>query len=104
MAADDLVLLRLLLISGFEPAPSEGIGENDMSDYILAFVIPLVSIAIVFAWVPFLNLICPPCARVLERPGFQGEELRTQLKEPIMLDRRDRMISVSSSSRGLSGL
>jgi len=75
-----------------------------MSDYILAFVIPLVSIAIAFAWVPFLNLICPPCARSLERRGFQGEELRTQLKEPIALDRRDRMISASSSSRGLSSL
>jgi len=75
-----------------------------MSDYVLAFVIPLVSIAIVFAWVPFLNLICPPCARALERQGFQGEELRTQLKEPIALDRRDRMISASSSSRGVPSL
>jgi hypothetical protein len=44
-----------------------------MSDYIFAITIPLVAIAIVFAWVPFLNLICPPCRRSLERRGFQGE-------------------------------
>ncbi len=41
-----------------------------MSDYIFALIIPLVAIAIIFAWVPFLNLICPPRARSLERYGF----------------------------------
>jgi hypothetical protein len=49
-----------------------------MSDYILALLIPLVSIAIAFAWVPFLNLICPPCARSVERRNFQGDELKTR--------------------------
>jgi hypothetical protein len=49
-----------------------------MSDYILALMIPLVAIAIAFAWVPFLNLICPPCARSLERRRFQAEELRAR--------------------------
>jgi hypothetical protein len=47
-----------------------------MYDYIVAVVIPLVAVAIIFAWVPFLNLICPPCARSLERSGFRGEELK----------------------------
>jgi len=47
-----------------------------MSDYIFALIIPLVAIAIIFAWVPFLNLICPPRARSFERHGFQGEELK----------------------------
>jgi hypothetical protein len=49
-----------------------------MSDYIVAVVIPLVAVAIVFAWVPFLNLICPPCARSFGRGGFQGEELKAR--------------------------
>jgi hypothetical protein len=48
-----------------------------MSDYIFALIIPLVAIAIIFAWVPFLNLICPPRARSLGR-GFQGEELKAR--------------------------
>ena len=49
-----------------------------MSDYIVAVVIPLVAVAIVFAWVPFLNLICPPCTRSFGRGGFQGEELKAR--------------------------
>jgi hypothetical protein len=47
-----------------------------MYDYIIAVVIPLVAVAIVFAWVPFLNLICPPCARSFGRGNFQGKELK----------------------------
>jgi hypothetical protein len=49
-----------------------------MSDYIFALIIPLVAIAIIFAWIPFLNLICPPCGRSLESRGFQGEELEAR--------------------------
>jgi hypothetical protein len=49
-----------------------------MSDYILAIIIPLGAIALAFAWVPFLNFICPPCARSLERRLFQAEELRAR--------------------------
>jgi hypothetical protein len=49
-----------------------------MSDYIFALVIPLVAIGIIFAWVPFLNLICPPCTRSLERRSFRGDELKAR--------------------------
>jgi hypothetical protein len=49
-----------------------------MSDYIFALIIPLVAIAITFVWVPFLNFICPPCARTLERRGIQGDELKAR--------------------------
>ncbi len=45
-----------------------------MSDYIFALIIPLVAVAIIFAWIPFLNLICPPCGRSFERRGLQGDE------------------------------
>jgi hypothetical protein len=41
-------------------------GENRMSDNIIALVIPVIMIAIIFAWVPLLNLICPTC------PGVSG--------------------------------
>jgi hypothetical protein len=49
-----------------------------MSDQIFALIIPLVAIAITFAWVPFLNVICPSCGRSLERGGFQRDELKTR--------------------------
>lgn len=49
-----------------------------MPDYIVAVVIPLVAVAIVFAWVPFLNLICPPRARSFGRGSFHGEELKAR--------------------------
>ena len=35
-----------------------------MSDNIVALVIPVIMIAIIFAWVPLLNLICPIRPRV----------------------------------------
>jgi hypothetical protein len=38
-----------------------------MSDEIIAIIIPLVAIAIIFAWVPLLNRISPPNGRSLER-------------------------------------
>jgi hypothetical protein len=34
-----------------------------MSDTIIAIIIPVIMIAIIFAWVPLLNLICPTCPR-----------------------------------------
>jgi hypothetical protein len=33
-----------------------------MSDAIIALVVPAVMIAVIFAWVPLLNLVCPPYA------------------------------------------
>lgn len=34
-----------------------------MSDYLLATVISFAIIAAMFAWVPLLKLVCPPCSR-----------------------------------------
>jgi hypothetical protein len=42
-----------------------------MSDEVIALVITIAIIALFFAWVPFLNLVCPPCARFLERRRLQ---------------------------------
>jgi hypothetical protein len=47
-----------------------------MSDAIVALIVPLAAVAIIFAWVPLLNLICPPCARALERRRIQMKALK----------------------------
>ena len=37
-----------------------------MSEDLLATVITLVIIAAMFAWVPLLKIVCPPCSRFLQ--------------------------------------
>ena len=49
-----------------------------MSDAIIALVIPLVGIAIIVAWVPLLNFICPTCRRSLEYQSFQRDLLEAR--------------------------
>ena len=44
-----------------------------MSDEFIALVITIALIALIFAWVPFLNRICRPCARFLERRRLQKD-------------------------------
>ena len=44
-----------------------------MSDTTIALIITVAIIALLFAWVPVLNLICPPCARFLKRRSVQRE-------------------------------
>lgn len=38
-----------------------------MSEQTLSLIIAVAIIALMFAWVPFLNFVCPPCGRALER-------------------------------------
>jgi hypothetical protein len=38
-----------------------------MSDKFIALMITIAILALIFAWVPFLSLVCPPCTRLLER-------------------------------------
>jgi hypothetical protein len=49
-----------------------------MFNDILAILIPLVAVAIVFAWVPLLNRISPPCERPLGRRTFRDDELKAR--------------------------
>lgn len=49
-----------------------------MSNDILAILIPIIAVALTFAWVPLLNLICPPCERSLERFAFRDDELKAR--------------------------
>jgi hypothetical protein len=58
-----------------------------MFNDILALLIPLVAVAIVFAWVPFLNRICPPAQRSLERRAFREDELKARLSMGSSRDR-----------------
>jgi hypothetical protein len=44
-----------------------------MSDEVIAVVITIAIIALFFVWVPFLDLVCPPCGRFLERRRLQKE-------------------------------
>jgi hypothetical protein len=36
-----------------------------MSDELIALIVTVAIIALLFAWTPFLNFICPPCGRFL---------------------------------------
>ena len=47
-----------------------------MSDDAIALVITLALIALFFVWVPFLNFICPPCGRFLERWHLQKDAIK----------------------------
>lgn len=49
-----------------------------MFNDILAILIPLVAVAIVFAWVPLLNRISPPSERPLGRRTFRDDELKAR--------------------------
>jgi hypothetical protein len=44
-----------------------------MSEEAIAISITVAIIALFFVWVPFLNLVCPPCGRFLERRRLQKE-------------------------------
>ena len=48
-----------------------------MSDYVIAFIIPLAAVAITFVWVPLLNFVCPPCGHSLQRRSFKTNPLQT---------------------------
>jgi hypothetical protein len=50
-----------------------------MSDTIIALIIPIAVIAIFLGWVPFLNLICPPCERTLELRRLEKLEPKRHL-------------------------
>jgi cytochrome c oxidase assembly protein Cox11 len=44
-----------------------------MSDEAIALVVTIAIVALFFAWVPILNLICPPCGRFLAQRRVQKE-------------------------------
>jgi hypothetical protein len=43
-----------------------------MSDQTLALILTIAVIALFFVWVPFLNLVCPPCGRFLARRRLEA--------------------------------
>jgi hypothetical protein len=38
-----------------------------MSENLLATILTVVILVAIFAWVPLLNAVCPPCSRFLQR-------------------------------------
>jgi hypothetical protein len=52
-----------------------------MSDEVIALVVTIAIIALLFVWVPLLDLICPPCGRFLERRRRQKDP--TEARAPI---------------------
>jgi ABC-type enterochelin transport system permease subunit len=53
--------------------------KNHMSDTVIALIIPIAVIAIFLGWVPFLNLVCPPCGRTLELRRLEKLEPKRNL-------------------------
>jgi hypothetical protein len=49
-----------------------------MPDKVIVLLIPFIGVVIIVAWVPLLNLICPPCGRALERRRVQMNALQTR--------------------------
>jgi len=45
-----------------------------MSDDVIALLITIAIIALFFVWVPFLEFVCPPCGRFLQRRRRQKEK------------------------------
>ena len=44
-----------------------------MSEQALSLIITAAIIALMFAWAPFLNFVCPPCGRALEHLRLRKE-------------------------------
>jgi hypothetical protein len=63
------------------PPPREA-RRKPMSDEAIAIVITIAIIALFLVWVPFLNLICPPCGRLLDRLRLPKDKIK---KQPTVL-------------------
>ncbi len=62
-----------------------------MSEQALSIIITVAIIALMFAWAPFLNFVCPPCGRALERLRLrkaQGQTRREDLSDINPIGRR----------------
>ena len=54
-----------------------------MSDNIIAIIITVAIIALLFAWAPFLNFICPPCGRFLAQRRMERDTVaKESIKKP----------------------
>jgi uncharacterized membrane protein YhhN len=49
-----------------------------MSEEIIALIITVAIIALLFAWAPLLNLICPPCGRFLAQRRMAKQATESQ--------------------------
>jgi hypothetical protein len=49
-----------------------------MSDDVIALIVTILVIALLFAWAPFLNFICPPCSRFLAQRRMERQTVEDQ--------------------------
>jgi cytochrome c oxidase assembly protein Cox11 len=49
-----------------------------MSDETIALIITVAIIALLFAWAPLLNFICPPCGRFLAQRRKEKQTMASQ--------------------------
>jgi hypothetical protein len=49
-----------------------------MSNEIIALIITVAIIALLFAWAPLLNFICPPCGRFIAQRRMEKETVENQ--------------------------
>jgi hypothetical protein len=59
-----------------------------MSEEVIAVVITISIIILFLAWVPFLNLVCPPCGRFLERRRRRQQKDVSKVRSPIVAPQR----------------
>ena len=57
---------------------SREVWRSHMSEEIIALIITIAIIALLFAWAPFLNFICPPCGRFLAQRRMEKETIEDQ--------------------------
>ena len=49
-----------------------------MSDEVIAVIVTILILALLFAWAPFLNFICPPCSRYLAQRRMERKMVAKQ--------------------------
>jgi hypothetical protein len=49
-----------------------------MSNEIIALIVTVAIIALLFAWAPLLNFICPPCGRFIAQRRMEKETVENQ--------------------------
>jgi hypothetical protein len=58
-----------------------------MSEEIIALIITVAIIALLFAWAPLLNFICPPCGRFLAQRRMEREAIENQkIRKPSSVE------------------
>jgi hypothetical protein len=58
-----------------------------MSDEMIALIVTVAIIGLLFAWPPFLNLICPPCSRFLNQRRAEKQTSVTAIRNQSVVQK-----------------